>query len=53
MYPVGDVGALTEALRKVVDTPGLAEEMGENALARISGWGFEQDVAGLRRRLRR
>jgi glycosyltransferase involved in cell wall biosynthesis len=48
VYPVGDVGALTEALRKVVDTPGLAEEMGENALARISGWGFEQDVAGLR-----
>jgi glycosyltransferase involved in cell wall biosynthesis len=49
VYPVGDVGALTEALRKVVDTPGLAEEMGENALARISGWGFEQDVAGLRK----
>ncbi len=48
VYPVGDVGALTEALRKIVDTPGLAQEMGENALARISGWGFEQDVAGLR-----
>ncbi len=48
VYPVGDVGALTETLRKVVDTPGLAEEMGQNALARISGWGFEQDVAGLR-----
>jgi glycosyltransferase involved in cell wall biosynthesis len=48
VYPVGDVGALTEALGKVVDTPGLAERMGESALARISGWGFEQDVAGLR-----
>jgi glycosyltransferase involved in cell wall biosynthesis len=48
VYPVGDVGSLTEALWQVVDTPGLAERMGENALARISGWGFEQDVAGLR-----
>ena len=48
VYPVGDVGALMEALWKVVDTPGLAEQMGQNALARISAWGFEQDVAGLR-----
>jgi glycosyltransferase involved in cell wall biosynthesis len=49
VYPVGDIGALTEALQQVVETPGLAEQMGENALTRISGWGFEQDVAGLRR----
>jgi glycosyltransferase involved in cell wall biosynthesis len=47
-YPVGDVGALTEALRRVVEIPGLAERMGESARERISGWGFEQDVAGLR-----
>jgi glycosyltransferase involved in cell wall biosynthesis len=49
VYPVGDVSALTEALRQVVDTPGLAERMGERAQERISGWGFEQDIVGLRR----
>ena len=48
VYPVGDVGALTEALCQLVETPGLAERMGECARARIAGWGFEQDVAGLR-----
>jgi len=32
----------------VVGVPGLAEKMGAAALVRISGWGFEQDVAGLR-----
>jgi glycosyltransferase involved in cell wall biosynthesis len=48
VYPVGDIGALTAALRQVVDAPGLAERMGESARARILGWGFEQDVAGLR-----
>ena len=48
VYPVGDVDALTESLRQVVGVPGLAEKMGAAALVRISGWGFEQDVAGLR-----
>jgi glycosyltransferase involved in cell wall biosynthesis len=48
VYPVGDVDALTQALRQVMDIPGLAERMGESARARISGWGFEQNVAGLR-----
>jgi glycosyltransferase involved in cell wall biosynthesis len=48
VYPVGDVDALTEALRQVMGIPGLAERMGESARARISGWGFEQNVAGLR-----
>jgi hypothetical protein len=32
----------------VMGIPGLAERMGESARARISGWGFEQNVAGLR-----
>jgi glycosyltransferase involved in cell wall biosynthesis len=48
VYPVGDVGALTEALWEVIDTPALSERMGESARARIAEWGFEQDVAGLR-----
>jgi glycosyltransferase involved in cell wall biosynthesis len=48
VYPMGDIGALAEALRRIVETPGLAERMGEYARVRIAGWGFEQDVAGLR-----
>ena len=48
VYPVGDVSALAEALRRVVWTPGLAERMGVAGLERISGWSFEEDVAGLK-----
>jgi len=48
VYPVGDVAALTEALRKIVWTQGLAERMGMAALERIRDWSFEEDVAGLK-----
>ena len=48
VYPVGDVGALTEALRTVLGTPGLAERMGRAGLERISQWSFEGDIRGLR-----
>lgn len=51
IYPTGDVGALTQSLRRVLDTPGTAEEMGKRAFERIQKWGFEQDVQGLRRAL--
>jgi glycosyltransferase involved in cell wall biosynthesis len=51
IYPVGDVGALTDALRRVLDTEGAAEAMGRRAFERIQRWGFEEDVAGLRRAL--
>jgi glycosyltransferase involved in cell wall biosynthesis len=51
IYPVGDVGALTDALRRVLETPGTAEAMGQRAFERIQSWGFEQDVQGLRRAL--
>jgi glycosyltransferase involved in cell wall biosynthesis len=51
IYPVGDVGALTDALRRVLETPGTAEAMGQRAFERIQGWGFEQDIQGLRRAL--
>lgn len=51
IYPVGDVEALTHALRRVLDTPGVAEAMGQRAFARIQSWGFEEDVLGLRRAL--
>jgi glycosyltransferase involved in cell wall biosynthesis len=51
IYPVGDVSALENALRRVLDTPGVAERMGQRAFKRIQGWSFEEDIQGLRRAL--
>ena len=48
VYPVGDVGALTDRLRRVLATPETARAMGEAARRRISQWDFEADVAGLK-----
>jgi glycosyltransferase involved in cell wall biosynthesis len=48
VYPVGDLDALTGALRKVLWIPGLAEEMGRRGLERINRWSFEEDIVGLR-----
>ena len=48
VFPVGDVKALTEALRRVLTAPGTAEAMGQRGLKRISEWGYEQDISGLR-----
>ena len=51
IYPVGDVDALANALRRVLDVPGAAAAMGQRAFERIQSWGFEEDVKGLRRAL--
>jgi len=51
IFPVGDVSALTDALRRVLEVPGAAEAMGRRAFGRIQRWGFEEDVKGLRRAL--
>jgi glycosyltransferase involved in cell wall biosynthesis len=51
IYPVGDVRALANALRRVLDSPGIAHAMGEQAFERMTGWSFEQDVQGLRQAL--
>lgn len=51
IYPVGNVDALTDALRRVLDPSGAAEAMGQRAFERIQRWGFEEDVQGLRRAL--
>ena len=48
VYPVRDVNALADALRRVLATPETAAEMGRHALARISQWNFEADVRALR-----
>ena len=51
VYPVRDVPALTDALRHVLHTPGLAEQMGRAALERINSWSFDEDIHGLRQAL--
>jgi glycosyltransferase involved in cell wall biosynthesis len=48
VFPVRNVDALTEALRRALATPQTAAEVGARALQHIRGWGFEQDVHGLR-----
>ena len=49
VFPVGDVAALTQALRRVLATPETAEVMGRRALEKIQTWDIEEDVRGLRR----
>ena len=51
VYPVRNVAALTDALRRVLATPETANTMGQAALRRINGWSFEQDIAGLKQAL--
>lgn len=48
IYPVGDIAALTDALRRVLGSPESAAAMGQRAFHRIQSWGFDRDVAGLR-----
>lgn len=51
LFPVGNVAALNQCLRRLLDTPGIAEQMGQRARARIEDWNFEEDVRGLRQAL--
>jgi glycosyltransferase involved in cell wall biosynthesis len=48
VYPLGDIPALTAALRLVLADPDTAARMSAAARARMATWSFEQDVAGLR-----
>lgn len=52
IYPAGNVPALAEALRKVLASREDAARMGQNALARINRWSFDENLAGLRTALR-
>jgi glycosyltransferase involved in cell wall biosynthesis len=51
VFPVGNVAALADALRRVFSTPHTAALMGEQARSRISTWTYEEDIQGLRRAL--
>lgn len=48
VFPAGDTAALADALRRVLRSPETASRMGANALKRISTWGLEENVKGLR-----
>ena len=48
IFPVRDIDALTDALRRVLASPEITAAMGRQALQRIQKWGFEQDIQGLR-----
>jgi glycosyltransferase involved in cell wall biosynthesis len=47
-FPVGDVSALTEALRQILATPEAANMAGQRALEKIQTWSFEENVHSLR-----
>jgi glycosyltransferase involved in cell wall biosynthesis len=51
VFPVGNIAALADALRRVFSTAGSAAIMGERARERISTWTYEEDIQGLRRAL--
>ena len=48
VFPVGDVPALTEALRKVLASPETSRRMGEAARERMQTWSFAEDIFGIR-----
>lgn len=52
VFPVGSVAALAEGLSGILGDPKQAARMGRASRDIISGWSFEQDVAGLRLALR-
>lgn len=51
VYPFGDVGALTHAIAKVLQTPGVSQRMGQASAEMIRTWDFEADIRGLREAL--
>jgi glycosyltransferase involved in cell wall biosynthesis len=51
VYPVRNVEALANALRRVLASPETAAAMGARARARISTWNFTGNITGLREAL--
>jgi len=48
VFPVGDIAALADALRRVLNDPQLSAAMGDRGRERIQTWSFEEDIRGLR-----
>lgn len=51
VYPVGDVAALTDCLRRLVEDPALRESMSEQSRQIIQKHTYDEDLHGLRRAL--
>jgi glycosyltransferase involved in cell wall biosynthesis len=47
VFPVGDIGALAERLRRLTDEPETARRMGEQSVRVIEKWNFDADIHGL------
>ncbi len=48
VFPVGDIAALVAALAEVLSAPAATAALGRGAAARMAGWGFAEDLAGLK-----
>ena len=48
IVPAGDAAALAGALADITADPQRCRAMGEASRRLIAGWGFEQDVTGLK-----
>lgn len=51
VYPVGDAGALADALRRILGDRLLLERMRSRSREIIAAWSFEEDVSALRQAL--
>ncbi|MGA8939309.1 MAG: glycosyltransferase family 4 protein [Acidobacteriaceae bacterium] len=51
VFPVGNITALMDCLRRVFASPASAATMGDRARERIRAWTYEEDVRGLRKAL--
>ncbi len=47
VYRARDIHGLSDALRKVIENPAKAKEMGQRSAERITGWNFAKDIQGL------
>lgn len=52
VFPVGETSLLAERMRRLLREPGLREEMGERARARVSEWNYRKGVEEIFRALR-
>ncbi|MBL8295415.1 MAG: glycosyltransferase family 4 protein [Bryobacterales bacterium] len=47
VFPSGDVGQLSDQMRKVISDTALRESMGRASLERIDTWSFREDLRGI------
>jgi len=51
VFPAGDVAALTDRIKRFLSDPAKAEQMGDAARDAVAGWGFDEDITGLKQAL--